>query len=79
MHTGGTGWGEGGRRGDGERLNLYGGEETIHTIDMEDMEGNVQRADAWKTFQAEFLFLIHCFHHPNKIQSRIPTTQLLIL
>ena len=40
----GSGW--------GEKLNLKGGEETIHAIDMEDLEGNVNRADAEKTFQA---------------------------
>ena len=36
---------------------------------MEDLEGNVNRADAEKTFQAViFLFLIHCFHYPSKIR-----------
>ena len=64
----------------GEKLNKQGREETIHAIDMEDLEGNVNRADAEKTFQAVFfLFLIHCFHYPSKIRSRILTTQLLIL
>ena len=37
----------------GEKLNL-GGEETIHAIDMEDLEGNVNRAGAEKKFQAVF-------------------------
>ena len=47
--------------------------------DVEDLEGNVNSADAKKTFQVVFfLFLIHCFHYPNKIRSRILTTQLLI-
>ena len=32
-----------------------GREETIHAIDMEDMEGTVKRAYAEKTFQAVFL------------------------
>ena len=30
----------------------------ISAVAMEDMEGNVD--DAWKTFQAVYLFLIHC-------------------
>ena len=63
----------------GEKLNLYGGEETIHAIDMEDLEGNVNRAGAEKSFKLYFLFLIHCFHYPRKIRSRILTTQLLTL
>ena len=40
----------------GEKLNKQGREETIHAIDMEDLEGNVNRVDAEKTFQAVFFY-----------------------
>ena len=70
MHTWGGG-GEGASAGMGwrEKLNWGGGEETISAIDMEDMGRNVNRADAEKTFEAVFLFLIHRFHSSSQQNS----------
>ena len=50
----------------GEKLNLYGGEETIHAIDMEDLEGNVNRAGAEKKFQAVFFIFNSLFSLSKK-------------
>ena len=64
----------------GREIELIRARRNHPRMDVEDLEGNVNRANAEKTFQAVFfLFLIHCFHYPSKIRSRILMTQLLIL
>ena len=64
-HCGAKG-GEGHGVGMGRETELKRGEETIHAIDMEDFEGNVNRAGAEKKFQAVFFIFNSLFSLSKK-------------